>query len=382
MSTLHDKIIAMRDDLRHCLLERENAIDIAILALLCSENAIYFGPPGTGKSMLVRALCARIDGAQYFEKAMSPVTTPEDIYGPIDIQQLSEHGLWVRRDAGSMSKAHIAFLDEITRSNEAVRDTLLVAMNERLAQVVGFDPYKIPLRSLFSAANHSFDEESEAFNDRFLLREVIQRLSDESNFLALVTGNLPNYKQVNASITLDDLDAMQEEISKVRGTKEVLQALLALKNALLQEGIDVSDRRWAQCGKLLKAFTWYQGESVIQVEHLACFAHALWNNPKDAKTVQKIVYGIACPLNVKAMEILDMAEEVYATLPKDTDSTFSSVAENVLQQLADQHKMLQNDLGNSAIRDTTTVDMVLSKIAIMHKAVSTAVFKNMSRFSL
>src|SRR3990167_5359701 len=146
--SLHDKFLAVRDYMRACLLEREQTIDNALLALLTGEHHIQFGAPGTGKSLLVRALCARIDGATYFEKAMSPVTTPEDLYGPIDLIRLPDHGEYVRRDTGSMPRAYIVFLDVITGSNVAIRDSLLVAMDERFQQVVGFAPQALPLLSL------------------------------------------------------------------------------------------------------------------------------------------------------------------------------------------------------------------------------------------
>jgi hypothetical protein len=67
------KIVALRDELAATLLERETAIETALLALLTGEHLLLLGPPGTAKSMLVRAICERILGASYFERLLTPV---------------------------------------------------------------------------------------------------------------------------------------------------------------------------------------------------------------------------------------------------------------------------------------------------------------------
>lgn len=382
MTPPHDQFLAVRADLNACLLEREQAIDNALLALLTGEHFLMLGPPGTGKSMLVRAVCARLEGATYFEKAMSPVTVPEDIYGPIDLMRLADCGEWVRRDTGSMSRAHIVFLDEIARSNEAIRDTLLVAMNERIAQVVGFDPAPLPLISLFSASNSTFPPESAAFNDRFLLREIIQPLGDESNFVALLTGQLPDWRDVQASITLGDLRLAQAQVRQVKGTPAVAQAVLTLRAALSEQGIVVSDRKWRQCGLLLKARAWLDGQDALDAEHCTCLAHALWSDPKDAPVVARAVYRVACPLALRAVEIEDGAQEVFARLPATTESNYNLQAESILQQLTDAYHLLEQEMQQSHARDTTRPRQALEQIHRWHKTVSTAYFRRVSGLAL
>ncbi len=373
-SKIHAVFREVQKDLNACLLERESTIENVLLALLTGEHMLILGSPGTAKSMLVRALCARITDATYFEKAMSPVTVPEDLYGPIDLVRLSEHGEWVRRDTGSMSRAHIVFLDEIARSNEAIRDTLLVAMNERLAQVVGFDPYPLPLLSLFSASNSTFPEEAAAFNDRFLLREVVTPLADDANFMLLFTGQLPDWKAVNATMSLDDLRQAQTEVKHIKGTPEVAQAVLTLKSALSAEGVVVSDRKWGWCGKLLKARAWLDGHAEVDPEHCLALVHALWSDPQERKTVEREVYKLACPLALRAVEIEDMLAEVYASCPPVTDPSFHAKAENILQQLVDGHTALQADMQRSQARTTARAEQALATIAGWYAVLSRTLF--------
>ena len=380
---LLDKILAIRDELNACLLERTSSIENALLALISKEHMVSLGPPGSAKSLLVRALCHRIDGARYVEKVFNQTTTPDELYGPIALLDYANQGIYRRNSKKSLLEAEIFFGDECFKGNSVILNTLLPIMNERIYDNVGEDTQTVPLLSMFAASNEVPADEDGlgALNDRFLLREVVHYIADEQNFITLLTQPMDIYAGT-ARITLEELQAIHTEILTIKGTPEALQALLALRTALAEQGIVPSDRKWRQCAKLLKAKAWYDGDSDIHVEHLTCLASALWIDPKDEKTVKRIVYNIACPLNVKALEIQDMAEEVYATLPKSDDSTFMMLSENVLQQLSDQYKLLKDELEGSAIRNTSIVESVLHRLHALHKHVSTAVFKNMSKFSL
>ncbi|HUT78521.1 MAG TPA: AAA family ATPase [Polyangia bacterium] len=88
MTDILSKVLALRDDLQANLLEREAAIDAAILALVTREHALFLGPPGTAKSMLVRAVCDRIEGAGYFERLVTKFSTPEELFGPLSLSAL------------------------------------------------------------------------------------------------------------------------------------------------------------------------------------------------------------------------------------------------------------------------------------------------------
>ena len=55
------RVHALRQDLDDILLERETAIEAALLALLTQEHLLLLGPPGTAKSLLVRSICERIE---------------------------------------------------------------------------------------------------------------------------------------------------------------------------------------------------------------------------------------------------------------------------------------------------------------------------------
>ena len=45
-----------REELSNALVERDQEVDLLLTSLICRENPLLIGPPGTGKSMLVDAL--------------------------------------------------------------------------------------------------------------------------------------------------------------------------------------------------------------------------------------------------------------------------------------------------------------------------------------
>lgn len=380
--SLHDQFLAVRDDLRSCLLERESAIDNALLALLSGEHFLQLGPPGTAKSLLVRAIAARLEGAAYFEKLMTSFTVPEELFGPIDLVGYADRGEYKRLGAGSISQASIAFLDEVYKANSAILNAMLAIMNERLLHEVGMPPQRVPLLSLFAASNETPQDASlRALDDRFLLREVVDYVREDASFFALVTAPMDAPPQ--ATLTLAALEQAQREAQAVKGTPEVLQALLALRQALSAEGIVVSDRKWRQCGKLLKARAWLDGPQEMDIEGMTCLVHALWTDPKERKTVERCVYAVAAPLYLHAIEVEDQAAELYASLPPDdSDPAYGRRAENILLQLVDQHTALKRDVTASAARDKSRAFQALAKIESYHRSVSTVLFKNVSRLTL
>jgi len=383
MSALHDIVTAVRDDLNRCLLERHTAVDNALLALLSGEHFLQLGPSGAGKSRLVRAISHRLVDTNYFEILLTPFSVPEEVFGPLDLVGYAEHGQYRRVTRGSLSEAHVAFVDEVFKANSAILQSLLTIINERIRHEVGSAPQPVPLLSLFAASNETpVDSSLMAFDNRFKIRQVVEYLHEESSFISLVTGHVQDITDVQATLSLDELAAAQQEVRRVQGSTEVLQALVTLKQQLSQEGIVVTDSTWGKIGSIMKARAWLDGVDTLDVESLACLAHVLWIDPKHAKPVQRLVYQMACPLVLKAVEVEDEATEVFTKCPPDGAHGATNALENVLQQLTDQGNRLKKDILASKERKKDRAMQALHTIGVMHKAVATRLFKLQSDLTL
>jgi MoxR-like ATPase len=377
-TSVHAKICALRADLANTLLERDAAIDAAILALITREHALFLGPPGTAKSMLVRAICERIDGASYFERLCTRFSVPEEIFGPLSLSAL-EQDRYERVTAGTLVEAHIGFVDEVFKANSAILNSLLTLVNERLYHESG-RARPVPLLSLFGASNELPEDASlAALHDRFLLRVTVPYLADDDSMRRLfdLAPVAPS-----AKITLDDLRAAQAEVNTVPLTDAAREAIIAVKHALEAEGITVSDRRWRQCGTLIKARAWLDGDATANEEHGAVLVHSLWTTPDQIRVVERCVARVASPLDLESVELEDAAKDLYDQRPEPDATDLTQRLEPLLRQLSDIHTRLDTRIAGSPEKRTLRARQAMAKITRWHRDLSGLALRSLSRLHM
>ena len=345
MTTALSQLQQLRTDLASKFPERREAIEGALAAVLAGEHVLLLGPPGTGKSALVRAI-AQAFGGRYFERLLTKFSTPEELFGPISLKAL-EQDRYQRVTTDKLPEAEFAFVDEVFKANSAILNSLLTAMNERLFHNDGA-PMQMPLVSLFGASNELPEgRELEALFDRFLLRFDVQYLLRPSNFRSVLVAPEPT-----ASVTLSmaTLREAQAQVARVRVTDDTLQALISIRDNCKAEGIIASDRRWKKTLKLVQASAYLAGEANTTPEDLLGLTHALWREPKECSKVAHIVGQLADPVSAKAAEVLDAARETAARVAalrgSDRKSYLSQAAQALEDFKAQQDKL--RELGGAA----------------------------------
>jgi MoxR-like ATPase len=375
---MHQKIIALAQDLNANLLERETAVEAALLALLTREHLLLLGPPGTAKSMLVRSVCERITGATYFERLLTRFSTPEELFGPLSLSAL-EHDEYKRIIKGSIVDAHLVFVDECMKANSAILNSMLSLMNERVYHEAGAAvPAK--LLSMVGASNELPEDASlGAMYDRFLVRLVVQPLADDDSLKMLLRCNATS---VNATVSLVELAEAQRLVAMTPLTDDTVDGLINIKHGLEEEGVSASDRRWKACGKLLRAKAFLDGETETSADHCEVLVHSLWTEPAQIRVVERVVAKVANPLNLEAVELEDAAKDLYDQRPTIDNPQLTQALEPLLRQLGDIHSRLETKIAGVPEKKTARAKAALQKVQTWHRALSQLALQSLSRLHM
>jgi MoxR-like ATPase len=149
--SVQEKFNRTREELSNALVERDQEIDLLLSSLICRENPLLIGPPGTGKSMLVDALLNWMQGTK-FSILFSKFSMPEEIFGPVSLNGL-KNDKFIRITEGKLPCADIAFGDEIFNASSGILNTLLKILNERVYEQGDGSKIKVPLKLFVGAAN-------------------------------------------------------------------------------------------------------------------------------------------------------------------------------------------------------------------------------------
>ena len=291
-TTLFKQFQDFRTSLNQSFLEREVIIDGLLASLLTRQNAFLFGPPGSGKSELVRAVSSGFMGTKFFGYLLSPTTDPSELFGPVAVSKLLKDE-YTRDIKGYLPDSNIAFLDELFRGSSAVLNSLLTILNERSFNN-GKDIVRTPIHSIVAATNSFPQEESlQAFCDRFLFRPTVNLLKKPASKVRLynwTVGEGERRPTVSSRLTLDDLRDLQDEADKVRVCDGFLDTFSGVIEMLDSRGISISDRRAVQLLKFLKGWAVVQGEDMIYPDMLIdTIPHIVYQKPDDLIQINEVL---------------------------------------------------------------------------------------------
>lgn len=287
--------------------ERDEETRMITLGFLARQHTLLLGPPGTGKSALVRELTSRLEGGTYWEILMSKFTAPTAIFGPIDVGALAQ-GTYRQLLDGHATTCDVAFIDEIFKCSSAALNSMLAYLNERVYHPEsGGDPIPCPVLSAVCASNElGEDEATAALYDRLLIRMEVDYLAEPDSFDKLLRSaiaspnsqndlNSPNGQQ-RTTVDLAELrQATAAEVPAVELPATVREAIRDLRSDLRHREITSSDRRWKQAVRVLQAAGWLEGREAVEVDDLAVLTHVLWDVPANRSSVAKTIRGYLSP---------------------------------------------------------------------------------------
>lgn len=309
MATKPNTLQDLREKLNTKFLERKDLIDGMLVSLISGEPLLMIGPPGTAKSMICQDICRAVHG-QYFDWMLSKLTVPEELFGPLSLKGL-EQDKYVRITDGMLPEANVAFLDEVFKGSSAILNTLLTILNEKIFYNGG-KSNPVPLHTLYAASNEiPTSEELAAFYDRFVLKYAVEYVKQEASCKVLFTGlNDVKMPKLSAS-TISDERSMAE---KVQISNTIVDLFIEIRRQMEKDGIMVSDRKWVQSVRVIKAYTHLNGRKEVEADDLEILASILWTTPDQKSKVRRTVSRLSNPMGDKILQVMDGIAEVVRDL--------------------------------------------------------------------
>lgn len=216
----HQKIQAIRTEIKKAVIGQDSVIDLALISLLAAGHILIEGVPGLGKTLLVKTLAKTVQ-ADFARIQFTPDLMPSDVTG---------HAFFDQKDSSFKVRKGPAFTnfllaDEINRAPAKTQASLLEVMQEQQITIEG-TPHALDKPFLVLATQNPLEQEGtyalpEAELDRFLLNATIDYPSaeNEAAIVKLITdghvGDSFATENVKAVATPQDILKLQEATTKI-----------------------------------------------------------------------------------------------------------------------------------------------------------------------
>lgn len=288
-----DQVRQLGREIKAQLVAMDDEVDLVLTALLSGDTVFFLSLPGAAKSTLARLLAKGV-GGRFFRRNLTPDTSQNDLFGPLDPAKVQQ-GIWGRRLAGAAT-ASIVNIDEVFKGSGPVQQMLLDAFEEHVLA----EPdtiHKLPMLLGISASNELADDRIEnAFWDRLIIRKVVDYPTREEDWEALLTST---HGTVPIQTHLDP-----QEIMLVQGLVElkageialqVRKRMVRIKMQLEAKGVPVSPRHFIAWSRVSAARSLLLGEPQVTHRAIAVGEHLLWISKDEIPTVRDVVRSLSDP---------------------------------------------------------------------------------------
>jgi len=221
----------LRDNLEVCIHGKKREIDLLLTALLAGGHILIEDVPGTGKTVLIKALAKSIQG-QFRRIQCNPDLLPTDVTG-VSIYH-PKHESFIFRPGPVFS--NILLVDEINRATTKTQSALLEAMEERHITVDG-EGYPLPKPFLMLATQNPIDFEGtyslpEAQLDRFMIKLTLGYPDEkmENKMIASQMTSSP-LDEIMPVANIEEIMALQEAVRRVHIEERVINYVTAITRA-------------------------------------------------------------------------------------------------------------------------------------------------------
>jgi MoxR-like ATPase len=270
----------IKDNVKQVIVGKDEVIDLLLVSLLTSGHALLEDVPGTGKTLLAKAMAKSMD-CTYKRIQFTPDLLPSDLSGiHFYNQKLGEFEF----RAGPLF-SNILLADEINRATPRTQSSLLECMEERQVTIDG-ETRVLDRPFLVMATQNPIDSHGtfplpEAQMDRFLLKIRIGYPSKEEGLEILKRFKKTNpLDSIQPVVSAAEIIAAQDSYSQVHVDDDLLNYVMTLIEQTREHRdvvLGVSPRGSQALLKAIQAYAILQGRDYVI--------------PDDIKTMAKPVLG-------------------------------------------------------------------------------------------
>ena len=215
-------VYQLKNNVRRVIVGKDDAIELALIALICKGHVLIEDVPGVGKTTLAAALSRSLD-CSFKRIQFTPDVTPSDVTGFTMYNM--QTGEMEFKPGVVMTQVLLA--DEINRTSPKTQSSLLEVMEEGQVTVDGVTT-RLPQPFMVLATQNPIDFVGtyplpEAQMDRFFLRIRIgyPSIEEEMDVLDRFSGSESPMQSLQPVCGAEEIIALQELVGTVYCSREV-----------------------------------------------------------------------------------------------------------------------------------------------------------------
>lgn len=274
----HVEVLArLKANLESCILGKSAEIELLLTAMLAGGHVLLEDVPGTGKTVLIKALAKSING-QFRRIQCNPDLLPTDITGVSIYHPKKEEFLF--RPGPIMT--NILLVDEINRATTKTQSALLEAMEEQHITVDG-DLHELPSPFLMLATQNPIDFEGtytlpEAQLDRFMIKLSLGYPSEAAEKMMIASqSKVHPMEALHAIVDTKQVLEIQEQVRQVHLDEAVADYLVTISRKTREHHavfLGASPRATLSLVLASKAYAFLHGRDYVipdDIKYLAPF---------------------------------------------------------------------------------------------------------------